>query len=165
MLIPASGYRKRRMFPLADGRSTDTGGSGSALPALRRRARPAMALNQRFARTGSSRGLDRLVSVLTPQNSLYEIEYFLAKVRSFNAQKEPNQVMSLLGARSRGFALQIAFVMIGVLECLSHSVPTSANRGPSSDDENGGALSTERLGSLLTRILADWIVAEGAVRS
>jgi hypothetical protein len=53
-----------------------------------------MALNQRFARTGSSRGLDRLVSVLTPQNSLYEIEYFLAKVRSFNAQKEPNQAMS-----------------------------------------------------------------------
>jgi hypothetical protein len=145
LLILASGYRKRWMLSLADGRSTDAGGSGSALAALRRRARAAMPLNRRFARTGGSRGLDRLVSVLTPQNFLYEIEYFLAKVRSLNAQKEPNQAMSLLGGRSRGFALQIAFVMIGVVECLSHSVPTSANRGPSSDDENGGALSMERL--------------------
>jgi hypothetical protein len=36
--------------------------------------------------------------------------------------------MSLLGGRPRGFALRIIFVIIGVVECLSHSVPTSANR-------------------------------------
>ena len=36
--------------------------------------------------------------------------------------------MPLVGGRPRGFALWIIFVIIGVVECLSHSVPTSANR-------------------------------------
>ena len=38
MLIHASGFRKRRMWRLIDGRSRGDGGSGSALAPLRRRS-------------------------------------------------------------------------------------------------------------------------------
>ena len=80
--------------------------------------------------------------------------------------------MSLLGGRPRGFALQIVFVMIGVVECLSHSVPTSANREarPAFTSQSPVALhrlcsngdAPARKGSEASSrgSWADWIVAE-----